>query len=45
MIVYGHDPPSIRSYEPEDTRVVAVAKSMMARDELLGDARACLEQA
>jgi hypothetical protein len=27
-IIYGHDPPSICSYEPGETRVAAVAKSM-----------------
>jgi len=27
-VVYGRDPPSIRSYEPSDTRVQAVAKTM-----------------
>jgi hypothetical protein len=27
-VVYGRDPPSIRSYEPGETRVPAVAKSM-----------------
>jgi len=44
-IIYGRDPPSIRSYEPGESRVPAVAKSMAARDELLGDARVRLEQA
>jgi transposase InsO family protein len=44
-VVYGRDPPTIRSYEPGETRVAAVAKSMAARDELLADARARLEQA
>jgi hypothetical protein len=44
-IVYGRDPPSIRSYEPGETRVAAVAKSMAERDELLADARCRLEQA
>jgi len=45
QIVYGRDPPSIRSYEDGETRVAAVAKSMTQRDELLADARARLEQA
>ncbi|KAM3243961.1 hypothetical protein ACQJBY_055715 [Aegilops geniculata] len=31
-LVYGHDPPTIRSYEPGDTRVATVAKSMAERD-------------
>jgi hypothetical protein len=44
-IVYGRDPPSIRSYEPGDTRVAAVAKSMAERDELLADVRFRLQQA
>jgi transposase InsO family protein len=44
-IVYGRDPPTIRSYEPGETRVAAVAKSMAERAELLADARARLEQA
>ena len=43
-IVYGREPPSIRSYEPGETRVAAVAKSMAEREELLADARARLEQ-
>jgi hypothetical protein len=34
-VVYGRDPPSIRSYEPGDTRVAAVARSMEERDEFL----------
>ena len=45
QIVYGREPPSIRSYEPGETRVAAVAKTMAERDELLADARARLEQA
>jgi transposase InsO family protein len=44
-IVYGRDPPSIRSYGPGDTRVAALAKNMEARDELLADVRVRLEQA
>jgi len=44
-IVYGHDPPSIRSYEPGETRVAVVAQSMAERDELLVDVRYLLEQA
>jgi len=44
-VVYGRKPPSIRSYEPSETRVATVAKSMAERDELLEDARARLEQA
>jgi hypothetical protein len=44
-VVYGRDPPSIRSYEPGDTRVAAVAKSMEERQEFLADIRARLEQA
>jgi hypothetical protein len=45
QIVYGRDPPSIRSYEPGETRVAAMAKTLAERDELLADARARLEQA
>jgi hypothetical protein len=45
QVVYGREPPSIYSYEPGESRVAAVAKSMAERDELLVDARACLEQA
>lgn len=44
-VVYGRDPPSIRSYEPGATRVAAVAKTMAAREELLADVRTRLEQA
>ena len=44
-VVYGRDPPSIRSYEPGDTRVAAVAKSMEEREEFLADVRYRLEQA
>ena len=45
QLVYGREPPSIRSYEPGETRVAAMAKSMAERDELLADAHARLEQA
>ena len=45
QLVYGRKPPSIRSYEPGETRVAAVAKTMAERDEMLADARARLEQA
>ena len=44
-IVYGREPPTIRSYEPGETRVAAVAKNMADRDELLADVRYRLEQA
>ena len=44
-MVYGRDPPSIRSYEPGDTRVDAVAQEMEAREAFLTDVRYRLEQA
>jgi hypothetical protein len=44
-VVYGLDPPSIRSYEPGETRVAAVAKNVAERDEFLADVRLRLEQA
>jgi transposase InsO family protein len=44
-IVYGRDPPTIRSYEQRETRVASVAKSMTERDEFLADARSHLKQA
>jgi hypothetical protein len=44
-VVYGRHPPSIRSYEPGETRVAAVAQEMEARDILLSDVRYRLEQA
>lgn len=44
-VVYGRDPPTIRSYEPGETRVAAVAKSMADRDEFIADVRYRLEQA
>jgi hypothetical protein len=44
-IVYGREPPTIRSYEPGETRVAAVAKSMAEREEFLRDVRYRLEQA
>jgi hypothetical protein len=44
-VVYGRDPPSIRSYEHDETRVATVTKNMAERDEFLADIRLCLEQA
>ncbi|KAI4330765.1 hypothetical protein MLD38_029019 [Melastoma candidum] len=44
-VVCGRDPPTIRSYEPGETRVVAVAKTMAERDEFLADVRYRLDQA
>jgi hypothetical protein len=44
-VVYGRDPPSIRSYESGDTRVQAVTKTMEEREEFLADVRYHLEQA
>ena len=43
-VVYGRDPPTIRSYEPGDTRVAAVAQTMAACDEFLADILYRLEQ-
>jgi hypothetical protein len=44
-VVYCRDLSSIRSYEPGDTRVAAVARSMEERDEFLANIRHRLEQA
>jgi hypothetical protein len=44
-VVYGRDPPSIRSYEPGETRVAAVAQEMEDRAAVLDDVRYRLEQA
>ena len=44
-VVYGRDPPTLRSYEPGDTRVAAVARNMEDRDEFIADVRYRLEQA
>jgi hypothetical protein len=44
-VVYDRDLPSIRSYEPDDTRVAAVAHEMEAREAFLADVRFHLEQA
>ncbi|WVZ78854.1 hypothetical protein U9M48_026502 [Paspalum notatum var. saurae] len=44
-VVYGRDPPSIRSYEPGETRVAAVAKTMEERAEFPEDIRLRPEQA
>lgn len=44
-VVYGRDPPTLRSYDPSDIRVVAVAQSLAEQDEFLQDVRLRLEQA
>jgi hypothetical protein len=44
-VVYGRDPPSMRSYELGETRVTAVAKTMEEREEFLADVRFRLQQA
>jgi hypothetical protein len=44
-VVYGCNPPTIRSYEAGDTRVAAVAQTMAEREEFLADVRHRLEQA
>jgi hypothetical protein len=44
-VVYGRDPPSIRSYEPGETRVAAVTQEMEERTAFLADVRNRLEQA
>jgi hypothetical protein len=44
-VVYGRDPPTIRSYEPGDARVPAVAQEREARTAFLDDVRYRLHQA
>jgi hypothetical protein len=44
-VVYGRNPPSIRSYEPGETRVAAVAQEMEDHAAFLDDVRYRLEQA
>lgn len=44
-VVYGRDPPTLRSYEPGETRVAAVARDMEEREAFLADVRYRLEQA
>jgi hypothetical protein len=44
-VVYGRDPPTIRSYEPGETRVAAVAHDMEERKAFLADVRYRLQQA
>jgi hypothetical protein len=34
-LVYGRDPPSMRSYDPSEVRVVAVAQTLAEREEFL----------
>jgi hypothetical protein len=45
QVVYGRDPPSIRSYEAGDTKVATVAKMMAEREEFLAEVHNHLEQA
>jgi hypothetical protein len=42
-VVYGRDPPSIRSYELGETQVAAVAQDMEAREAFLADVHYRLE--
>ncbi|WVZ82924.1 hypothetical protein U9M48_030129 [Paspalum notatum var. saurae] len=44
-VVYGHDPPTIRSYKAGDCRIPAVDQAMVDRDLFLEDARHRLQQA
>jgi hypothetical protein len=44
-VVYGRDPPTIRSYEPGDARVPAMAQEMEERVAFLDDVRYRLHQA
>jgi transposase InsO family protein len=44
-VVYGRDPPTIRSYEPGETRVTTIAQEMEERAAFLDDIRYRLEQA
>jgi transposase InsO family protein len=44
-VVYGRDPPPIRSYEPGETRVATVAQDMEAHEAFLTDVRYRLEKA
>ena len=44
-VVYGRDPPTIRSYEPGETRVAVVARDMEEREAFLADVRYRLQQA
>jgi hypothetical protein len=44
-VVYGRDPPTIRSYEPGETRVAMVAQEMEECAAFLDDIRYSLEQA
>jgi len=44
-VVYGRDPPVLRTYDSGDIRVAAVAQTMEERDAFLEDVRLRLEQA
>jgi len=43
-VVYGRDPPSLRSYDPVEIRVAAVAQNMAERDAFIEEVRLRLEQ-
>lgn len=44
-VVYGRDPPCLRSYDPSEVRVTAVAQSLADRNAFIEDVRLRLEQA
>jgi hypothetical protein len=44
-MVYGRNPPTLRSYEPGETRVAALARDMEERSAFLADVHFRLEQA
>jgi hypothetical protein len=44
-VVYGRDPPTLRSYDASGLRVVAVARNLAERNEFLQDVRLRLQQA
>ena len=44
-VVYGRNTPTIRSYEPGETRVAAVERDMTEREAFLANVRYRLEQA
>lgn len=44
-VVYGRNPPTLRSYEPGETRVAALARDMEEHSAFLADVHFRLEQA